>query len=154
MSVTFTTVVFQPEGMNATGLPVPEEAVAALGGAKNAAVVITVGAPGSGSTYTYRSSLASRYGGFIISLSSQNRAGAKVGAGDTVEVTLELDDSPRTVTLPKDLEEALASAGVLEAFGALSTSKQRAFVDPVEAAKAVDTRARRVEKVVTTLRGE
>ena len=154
MSVTFSTVVFQPEGMKATGLPVPGEAVAALGGAKNATVVITVGLPGPGSTHTYRSSLASRYGGFIISLSAQNRTEAKIGAGDTVEVTLELDDSPRTVTLPADLEAALASAGALEAFVALSYSKQRAFIDPVEAAKAVDTRARRVEMVVTTLRGE
>ena len=105
MTVTFTTVVFQAEGMNATGLPVPDEAVEALGSAKNAAVLVTVRREGA--DYSYQSSLASRYGGFVISQSSAHRTAAGLTAGDEVEVTLELDTTPRTVEVPSDLENAL-----------------------------------------------
>jgi hypothetical protein len=149
MTETFTTVVFQPEGMNATGLPVPEDVVAALGSSKNAAVLVTIRRDGA--DYSYQSSLASRYGGFIISLSSAHRAAAGVAAGDEVEVTLELDTSTRTVDVPEDLRDALHGAGATDAFAALSYSKQRAIVEPITAAKAADTRARRVEKSVAAL---
>jgi uncharacterized protein YdeI (YjbR/CyaY-like superfamily) len=42
----------------------------------------------------------------------------------------------------------MAEAGRAEAFSQLSYSKQRAAVQSVEEAKAPDTRARRVTKVV------
>lgn len=39
------------------------------------------------------------------------------------------------------------------AFDTLSNSRQRALADPVTQAKAPETRARRIEKVVESLRG-
>ena len=69
-----------------------------------------------------------------------------------VEVDLELDTAPRTVEVPQDLAAALAvvpEAGA--AFARLSYSHQRAHVDAVNAAKAPETRRRRIDKAVEQL---
>jgi hypothetical protein len=155
MSSSFETTVFQPAGLNATGLPVPDDAVAALGPAKNPAVTVTVRGAASPTGYTYRSTVATRDGRFIVSLSAAHRAAAGLSAGDRVEVTLELDETPRTVTVPEDLAAALAAAGAaaLDAFTALSRSKQRAFVDAVESARTTDARERRITKAVASVTG-
>lgn len=153
MSPTFTTIVFQPEGMNATGLPVPDEVVAALGSSRNPPVRVTVRRGASSGTYSYTSTVATRNGRSIISLSAAHRTAAGVTAGDEVEVALELDDQPRKMMIPDDLGAALGSAGVLDAFVALSYSKQRAHIDPVDAAKTEETRQRRIAKVVESLVG-
>ena len=60
-----------------------------------------------------------------------------------------LDTVPRTVELPEDLASALAAAGVRDSFDALSPSQRKAHVTSVESAKAAETRARRVQAVVT-----
>ncbi|WP_367657648.1 YdeI/OmpD-associated family protein [Clavibacter michiganensis] len=49
---------------------------------------------------------------------------------------------------PLAAEPALAAA-----FRALSSSRQRALVDPIAEAKTAETRARRVEKALAALRG-
>lgn len=149
MPVTFTSTILQAEGMSATGIPVPDSAVAELGTTKNPQVTITLRAVGSHETpYVYRGSIATRNGAYIMSFSSANRAASGFGAGDEVEVTVELDTTPRTIELPEDLASALTAAGALDRFLALSYSKQRGYVEPVTAAKAVDTRQRRIEKIV------
>jgi hypothetical protein len=154
MAIPFTSVILQAEGMKATGVPVPEAVVAALGSAKNAPVTVTLRAAGStGDWYTYRTSIATRNGSYIMSFSSANRDASGLGAGDAVEVTVELDTTPRTVQLPEDLTSALTSVGGLDAFLALSYSRRRRYVDPVEAAKSVDTRQRRIEKIIDEFGG-
>lgn len=133
---------------NNTGIVVPDEVVEALGAGKKPKVVVTVGG------HTYRSSIASMGGRFLISLSADNRAKAGVAGGDDVEVELALDDAPRTVDLPPELAEALdADPAAKAAFDALSYSNQRRLAEPIGAAKAPDTKARRVEKVLAELRG-
>jgi hypothetical protein len=154
MAIPFTSVILQAEGMKATGVPVPDGVVAELGSAKNAPVTVTLRAAGStGDWYTYRTSIATRNGSYIMSFSSANRDASGLGAGDAVEVTVELDTTPRTVQLPEDLTSALTAVGGLDAFLALSYSRQRGYVDPVEAAKSVDTRQRRIEKIVDEFGG-
>ena len=49
--------------MNATGLPVPETAIQQLGSSRKPAVTVTIG------TYSYRSTVSSRQGGYILPLS-------------------------------------------------------------------------------------
>lgn len=154
MAIEFTSVLRQAEGMTATGIPVPDDVVARLGGAKNAAVVATVRKAGSdGDWFSYSISLASRNGGYIMSFSSANRAASGLVAGDPLEVSIELDTAPRTITIPDDLRTALLAAGSLDKFLALSYSHQRAHVEPIEAAKTDDTRARRIEKTLAILAG-
>jgi len=143
----FTTTVLQAR-VAATGLPVPPEVVEALGSGKRPAVVVTIDGG-----YTYRSTVGVMGGQFLVPLSAEHRNASGITAGQTVTVSLEVDALPRTVDVPADLAQALEDAGVRAAFDALSASRQRALVDPVAQAKAPETRARRVEKAVESLRG-
>jgi hypothetical protein len=152
MTISFESELRQAEGMTATGIPVPTEVVEQLAAGKNPPVTVKVRKSGNGSDwYTYRISIATRGGEHIMSFSSANRTASGLVAGDPLEVTVEVDITPRTVEIPEDLTSALTAAGALDAFLALSYSRQRAYVEPIEAAKAADTRARRVDKAVTEL---
>ncbi|MBK4346646.1 YdeI/OmpD-associated family protein [Lacisediminihabitans changchengi] len=143
MSVTFTTTVLQAPGLQATGLPVPDQVVTDLGGSKKPAVTVAIG------DYSYASTVGSRGGGYLIPLSAAHRAALNLSTGDEVEVTLHLDLTPRTVEIPDDLATALAQVnGARAAFDALSASRQKAHVTSVEGTKNPDTRARRVAAVV------
>ncbi len=149
MKTSFTTTVTQAEGMNATGLPVPAEAVAALGTSKRPKVVITIN-----DGYSYRSTVAAYGDVFMLPLAAEHRNAAGVTAGDVVEVTLELDTAPRTVDVPEDLAAALAAQpGATEAFAALSYTARKEHVRQVESAKAQATRERRIAAIVAGLGG-
>ena len=145
MTQTFVTTLLQAEGLNATGISVPADVVAALGKGKKPPVKVTVNG------FTYRSTIAAYGDVFMLPLSQERRAAAGVEAGDEVEVTLELDTEPRTVDVPDDLAEALAAAGVREAFDKLAPSRRKEHVRQVTTAKADETRQRRIVKIVSEL---
>ena len=147
MKATFTTTIFQAEGLNATGIRVPPEVVASLGKGKKPPVKVTLVG------YTYRSTVAVYGDAFLLPLAQEHRQAAGVKAGDEVEITLELDEEPRTVELPDDLAAALAAAGARAAFDKLAPSARKEHVRQVETAKAQDTRDRRVAKIVSSLSG-
>ncbi len=133
-------------GKTATGIEVPAEVVAALGSSRRPAVQVTING------HTYGSTVAAMGGRFLLPVSAENRTAAGVAAGDEVDVELVLDAAPRSVTVPDDLQTALDAAPVAaQRFAALSYSNQRAHVLSVEGAKAAETRARRVTKVIDTL---
>lgn len=142
----FTTTVLLAR-KTATGLPVPSDVIDALGAGKRPPVVVTLDGG-----YTYRSTVGVMNEQFLVPLSAEHRAAAGLEAGDTVEVRIEVDAQPRVVDVPADLAAALHGAGVRAAFDTLSNSRQRAIVDPVEQAKAPETRQRRIEKAVESLR--
>lgn len=119
----------------------------ALGAGRCPAVVVTLDGG-----YTYRSTVGSMGGQFLVPLSAEHRSASGLSAGDEVEVTLEVDALPRELPVPDDLAAAFAAAGVRAAFDTLSHSRQRQLVDPVEQAKAPETRQRRIDKAVETLR--
>lgn len=134
-------------GKTATGIPVPDEIVAKLGAGRKPAVTVTVNG------HTYRSTVATMSGEFMIGLSAENRAASGVAGGDEIDVDVELDTAPREVTVPPDLAEALAAdAGARTFFESLSYSQRRWFVLSVEGAKKPETRQRRVDDAVTKLR--
>ena len=144
MISTFSTTVLKDGG--ATGLRAPDEAVAALGQGKKPPVKVTLNG------YTYRTTVAVMGGVFMLSLSAENREAAGVKAGDTVEVTLELDTEPRTVAVPDDLAAALAAKpGARAAFDAVAPSLRKEYVRQVESAKAEETRKRRIAGIVEKL---
>lgn len=138
----FRTTILQ-SGKTTTGIRVPDEVVEALGSSKRPAVRVTIG------SHTYRSSVASMGGQYMVSVSAENRAAAGVAAGDEVDVDLELDTAPREVTVPADFAGAL-DAGLT--FDTLSYSNQRWHVLQVEGAKTDATRQRRIAKSVDMLR--
>ncbi|MEV6646727.1 YdeI/OmpD-associated family protein [Amycolatopsis sp. NPDC051371] len=134
-------------GKTATGLPVPADVVEALGAGKKPAVTVTLGG------HTYRSTIASRGGQFLLPLSAENREQAGVTAGDEVDVEVALDTAPRELEIPADLAEALAADEPARTrFESLSYSAKQRFVLPIGQAKTEETRQRRVAKVITDLR--
>jgi len=147
MGLTFTTTLLKAEGLNATGIQVPPEIVAALGQGKKPKVKVTMNG------YTYRSTVAAYSGDvFMLPLSQERRVAAGVEAGDRVEVTLELDLEPRTVEVPPDLAAALAEEpGARAAFDALSYTMRKEYVRQVETAKAQETRQRRIAAIVAKM---
>ena len=134
-------------GRTATGIPVPDDVVAALGAGRKPAVRVTIGG------HSYRSTVGSRGGRFLLPLSAENRQAAGVSAGDDVDVELEVDTEPREVDVPPDLAAALAADPEAEAaFGRLPYSHRLRWVLSVDEAKSEETRRRRITKTVEALR--
>jgi len=133
-------------GKSATGIEVPADVVAALGQGKRPKVTVTING------YSYPSTVGVMGGVSLIPVSADVRAKAGVAAGDEVEIDLVPDSGPRTVEVPVDLAEALASVPAARlAFDKLSYSGQQRYVLSIEQAKTPETRQRRVEKAVTEL---
>ena len=142
----FRTTIVQ-SGKNTTGIQVPDEVVEALGSGKRPSVKVTVNG------YSYRSTVASMGGVFMVSLSAEHRAGAGVAGGDEVEVDLELDSAPREVTVPPELAAALdAEPAARATFDGLSYSNKSWHVLQVTGAKTEETRQRRIARSVEALK--
>ncbi|NHA68919.1 YdeI/OmpD-associated family protein [Phycicoccus flavus] len=142
------TAELEATGGSTTGFVVPDEVVEALGGGRRPKVVATVAG------HSWRTSIASMGGRFLLGASAAVRGAAGIAAGETHTVGVELDTAPRTVEVPDDLAAALAgSPGAAAAWQALSHSAQRRHAESVLGAKQPATRARRVEAVLTALRG-
>ena len=140
-----TTIV--QSGKTATGIPVPDEVVEALGSGKRPAVRVTING------FTYRSSVAVIDGSYMVGVSAENRAGAGVAGGDEVDVDIELDTAPREVTVPDELAAALdAEPDARHTFETLSYSNKSWHVLQVTGAKTDETRQRRIAKSVAALK--
>lgn len=137
----FTTTIVQMG--NNTGIEVPAEVVEELGAGKKPPVKITL------KGYTYRSSIAVMGGKYMVSLSAENRKNAGVAGGDTLEIEILVDTEKREIAVPPDLQAALdANPEAKVFFEKMSYSNKRRHVEPIEAAKAPETRQRRIEKSV------
>jgi hypothetical protein len=133
-------------GKTAAGIHVPDEVVAALGPSRKPPVRVTIRG------YTYRSSVASMGGVFMLGVSNDVRNASGVSAGETVDVEIELDTQPREIAIPAELAAALSKdAKAKKFFASLSYSNKRRLVEPIVAAKAAETRERRVVKTVGLL---
>jgi Flp pilus assembly secretin CpaC len=134
-------------GKTATGIEVPVEIVEGFGAGKRPAVCVTING------HTYRSTVASMGGKFLLPVSAEQRKNTGVVAGDEVDVEVELDTEPRVVTVPRDFAEALAAdADAKRVFEGLAYSHQLRHVLAIEGAKAAETRQRRIGKAVEMLR--
>ena len=132
---------------NATGAEVPAEVVDALADGTRPKVTISING------HTWRSRVASRGGRYLVGISAANRAAAGIAEGDEIEVTLALDTEPRVVDEPPDLTDALdADPASRAAFDRLAFGLRRKHVNDIERAKAEETRRRRIERVVESLR--
>lgn len=130
---------------NNTGIEVPPEVVEGLGGGTRAAVTVDVNG------YVYSSTLGVMGGRHLIPFSSDKRKATGLAGGDPITVELTLDTAERTAEVPDDLAAALAEAGVRAAFDALAPSVRKAHAGSVDGAKAPETRARRIAKIVSAL---
>jgi hypothetical protein len=133
-------------GKTATGIKVPVAIVEKLGSSKRPSVVVTI------KGYSYRTTIASMYGHFLIPVSAEIRAAAGVEAGELLTVTVELDSKPRDVELPADLATAMRKSKPAVAFFAeLAPSHKKEWVRWVTEAKKPETRAARIVKTVESL---
>jgi hypothetical protein len=94
------------------------------------------------------------YGGVTwLGLRNELRSEAGLTDGDSVDVEIERDDTPREVEVPPELRSALASddvaAGVYES---LSFTHRREYAEWIAGAKKEETRTRRVAKALEMLR--
>jgi bacteriocin resistance YdeI/OmpD-like protein/uncharacterized protein DUF1905 len=134
-------------GKTTMGFQVPAEVVEKLGGGKRPPVRVTING------YTYRSTVAPMSGVFMMGLSAENRAGAKVTGPGVIDVDMELDTAPREVTVPPDFARALdAEPAAKKMFESLSFSNKSAHVFQIQGAKSDETRQRRIAKSVEALR--
>lgn len=138
--------IVQLSGKTATGISVPASVVESLGSGKRPAVRVTING------FTYRSTVAPMGGVFMLPISAEIRKGARVAAGDKVEVEVELDTAPREVNVPSDFAEALNSdAAARRYFDGLSYSNRLRIVSPIAEAKTDETRQRRITKAISML---
>jgi Bacteriocin-protection, YdeI or OmpD-Associated/Domain of unknown function (DUF1905) len=142
----FTTTVTQGNG-NTTGIEIPAGVVEQLG-SKNPKVTVAING------FSYRSSVASMGGTFMVGISAERRLAAGVKGGDIVEVDIELDTAKREVEIAPDVAAALsANPAAKAAFEKLSYSHQSRHVYAIDAAKKAETRERNIAKLIATLEG-
>ncbi len=138
--------IIELNGKTATGIQVPDEAVAHLGSSKRTPVQVTING------HTYRSTVAPMGGVYMLPISAENRALAHVSAGEEVEVEVEPDTQPREVKVPHDFLQALDhDTDARSFFEGLSYSNKQRVVLPIEGAKTAETRQRRIAKAIETL---
>jgi hypothetical protein len=135
-------------GKTATGIEVPPDVLEELGSGRKPPVRITL------HDYTYRTTVATVDGRFMVPVSGDVRSAAGVAAGDTLEVGIEIDTAPREVAVPDELKKALrADKAAAEKFESLSYSRRKAYADSIAGAKTEETRSRRMEKALAELHG-
>ncbi|MEI9900715.1 MAG: YdeI/OmpD-associated family protein [Hyphomicrobium sp.] len=135
-------------GGNTLGFDVPEEIVLGFGKGKRVPVTVTING------HTYRNTVAVYGGKYMIGVAQEHRAPAGIAGPGPIEVTLELDTEKREVVVPPELQAALEADPLAKTvWDKLSFSHKRAHTEALAAAKAPETRARRVLKTIETLRG-
>jgi Bacteriocin-protection, YdeI or OmpD-Associated/Domain of unknown function (DUF1905) len=142
-------VVYETEVIgdgNHASLLIPDWVLEKLQTNKRAPLRVTING------HTYQSTAVGVGGECRVVLPSAERLAAKAQSGDMVQVTLELDSGYRTVEMHPDFASALQKAGLAKVFAELSYSKRKEFARQVAEAKADDTRLRRIEKVIQSLK--
>lgn len=144
MKTTYETVVI---GFgNHASIEIPDKNLAEIGANKRAPLKITI------NDYTYQSTATGVDGKCMVVFPTRDREASGAAAGDRITVTLELDDGYRHVDVPEALVQALAANGLSEVFRDLTYFKRKEFARQVSEAKAEETRARRIEKIIDQLR--
>lgn len=129
-----------------TFLIVPPEVAASWGPGQKA-----VRASISG--HTFRGSASRGEGAMRVPIPRDFREKTQLGCGDTVEVKLELDTTPRPVRVPVELRAILKKDPSLGAlYEKLPPSMRRAWATYVEEAKQPETRMRRAARASDGIR--
>ena len=128
-----------------TFVAVPEKAMREFGERRRVPVVATIDG------HAYRTTICDMGNGPCIPVRRAVREAAGIAAGQRVTVTLVFDGKERTVAVPLFLAKALTKTE-RTAFDSMSYSHRKEYVDWVAAAKKIETRERRIEKMREKLR--
>ncbi|HEX8163025.1 MAG TPA: YdeI/OmpD-associated family protein [Pyrinomonadaceae bacterium] len=136
-----------PKGSVATGICVPFDAQKVFGTRARVPVRGTING------FPYRSSIfPTGDGKHYMVVNGKVRAGANLKGGETVSVTMERDEEPRTVEPSADFARALkANEQARATWEALSYTHRREYAQWIEEAKKPETRGRRIAKAVEAL---
>ena len=147
MAATKLKVKLQRDDRGAVSFVVPDEVVESFRSGKRPPVQTTING------YPYRTRL-SVYGGIsYVALRKDVLEVAGVAAGDSVNVTIDLDQAPREVEVPPELTRALnADRAAQAAFEKLSYTHRKEWANWIAEAKREETRKRRVRQAVEGLR--
>jgi hypothetical protein len=130
-----------------TFLPIPFDVQRAFGSRARVPVVGTING------FPFRNSLMPEGDGthsMMVNKDLQKGAGAT--AGDIVAVVIELDKTPRSVTVPDDLKVLLTKhKSAATAFTGLAYSHKKAFLDWIDSAKKPETRVKRLKEAIEML---
>ena len=134
-----------PSG-NATGVEIPKGVVEALHSGARPPITVTING------HSWRSRVAVMRGQRLAGISAANRVASGIAEGDIVVVDLTHDTAPRVVAPPPDLARALRDdAEAKAAFDRLPFGLKRKHVAAVEGAKTLETRQRRIAKLVASM---
>lgn len=141
-------LALEPITASNSAFVVPDADVAALGGGGRPKVVVTVG------ELSWRGSIARMGGRFLLGLRKDQFKALDAEVGRVYDVEIVLDEAPRIVTVPGDLDAALqAEPGLAEAWVKLSYTKQKQAAESLTGAKRAETRERRLTALCRALRG-
>lgn len=143
----FRALLEKDERSEATSITIPFDVQAAFG--KRGRVPVR----GTINGHAFRSSIFSMSGNpYFMVVNRQMREHAGVKGGDLVDVEMERDDEPRTVTPPEDLARALKSnREARAAWDKLSYTHQKEHARAIEEARRPETRQRRIENAIAKL---
>jgi hypothetical protein len=103
--------------------------------------------------YPFQTTVAVYGGRYFLGFRREIREAAGFDDGDRLAIVLELDDEPRTVDPPPELDAALAGdPEARAAFDRLSYTHRREYVEWVSGARREETRRTRLERTVAMLR--
>lgn len=102
--------------------------------------------------HQFASTVAVMGGRYLIAVNAAVRDATGLAAGDTVQIELTLDRSPRTVPVPVELAAAMAARpAAAQAFDGLTPSQRNRISTSINDAKTPETRDGRIAKALTEL---
>ena len=141
----FEVLLEKHENMEATGITIPFD-VEQIFGAKRVPVKVWING------VEYRSTIMKMGGKYMMAVPKVFRDAAGIKGGDMIEVTMERDTEKRTIEVPKDFADALKKASLTEVFSKMSFTHQKEYVRAIIEAKKEETRIRRIEKFVESIK--
>jgi hypothetical protein len=135
------------DGSSATGFYAPFDVPATFGTRARVPVRGTING------FPFRSSLMPMGGGYCMAVNNTMRDGAKVKAGDEVDIVMERDVEERTVEAPPELQKELAkSKKAQERWEKLAFTHKKEMANSISGAKQEETKKRRLAKVMQVLK--
>lgn len=103
--------------------------------------------------FPFRSSLMPMGGCHGMAVNKTMRDGAKVGAGDAVDIVMERDEAERVVAVPPLLKKELAKNKTAQAnWKKLAYTHQKEIALSISGAKQEETKVRRLAKAMNILK--
>jgi hypothetical protein len=135
------------EGSSATGIIAPFDVPVTFGTRARVPVRGTING------FPFRSSLMPMGGCYIMAVNQKMREGAKVQAGDEVDVVMERDVEERTVEAPAELKKELAkNKKAQERWDGLGFTVKKEMANSITGAKQEETKKQRLAKVMGILK--